>query len=80
MNAAAKLLKAMRNNPHDWQIEQLITVARENGLTVRNRGGSHHVFSHGAAPENLSVPVHRPIKPVYIRAFVALCDKVKEAQ
>jgi len=23
MNAATKLLEAMRNNPHDWQIGQL---------------------------------------------------------
>ena len=32
MNTAAKLLAAMRHNPPDWQIGQLQTVARQNGV------------------------------------------------
>jgi hypothetical protein len=36
------------------------------------------VFSHPRLPDVVSVPAHRPIKPVYIRQFVILCDKVKE--
>ncbi|WP_107220044.1 hypothetical protein [Thauera aromatica] len=80
MNAATKLLEAMRNNPRDWRIEQLQTVARQLGMAVRCEGGSHHVFSHEAVADMLSVPAHRPIKPVYVRRFVALVDKVKESQ
>jgi len=78
MNTAAKLLEAMRRHPLDWRIEQLHTVAKQHGIDVRSHGGSHQVFSHAAAPDILSVPAHRPIKPVYIRQFVALCDQVKE--
>lgn len=78
MNTATKLLEAMRANPRDWRIENLHTVARQHGIEVRSHGGSHQVFSHSHVPDILSVPAHRPIKPVYIRAFVALCDKVKE--
>lgn len=78
MNTAAKLLDAMRRHPLDWRIEQLQTVARQRGIEVRSVGGSHHVFSHPGVAETLSVPAHRPIKPVYVRQFVALCDKVKE--
>jgi len=80
MNAATKLLEAMRRNPLDWRIEQLQTVARTTGVTVRCEGGSHHVFSHPVVPDIVSVPAHRPIKPVYVRQFVALVDKVKESQ
>ena len=80
MNTATKLLEAMRNNPRDWRIEQLQTLARQFGLVVRSEGGSHHVFSHEAVAEVLSVPAHRPIKPVYVRRFVALIDQVKESQ
>lgn len=36
------------------------------------------VVSEAALAETLSVPAHRPIKPVYVRQFVALCDKIKE--
>ena len=80
MNTAAKLLEAMRNNPRDWRIEQLQTVARQFGMAVRCEGGSHHVFSHDAVADIVRVPAHRPIKPVYVRQFVALTDRVKESQ
>lgn len=80
MTTAAKLLDAMRRNALDWRIEQLQTVARQFGLAVRCEGGSHHVFSHPVVPDILSVPARRPIKPVYVRRFVALVDKLKESQ
>lgn len=70
----------MRRNPLDWRIEQLQTVARKLGMSIRCEGGSHHVFSHQEVPDIVSVPAHRPIKPVYVRQFVALTDKVKESQ
>ena len=78
MNKIIKLLDAMRSNPKDWRIEDLKTVARQLGIEVRNDGGSHHVFSCSGVDGAISVPAHRPIKPVYIRAFVKLCDQVKE--
>ena len=80
MNTATKLLEAMRNNPRDWRIEQLQTVARQFGIAVRCEGGSHHVFSHEVMTDIVCVPAHRPIKPVYVRQFVALVDKAKESQ
>ncbi|MBS3934731.1 MAG: type II toxin-antitoxin system HicA family toxin [Sulfuritalea sp.] len=49
-------------------------------MVVRCEGGSHHVFSHDTVTDIVSVPAHRPIKPVYVRQFVALVDKVKESQ
>jgi hypothetical protein len=78
MNTATKTLEAMRSNPRDWRIASLLTVARQHGIEARNEGGSHYVFSCHALAEALSVPAHRPIKPVYIRAFIAFCDKAKE--
>jgi hypothetical protein len=80
MNAATKQLEAMRNNPRDWRIEQLQTVARQFGMMVRCAGGSHHVFSHEVVTDIVSIPARRPIKPVYVRKFVALVDKIKESQ
>jgi hypothetical protein len=32
------------------------------------------------SPADVCVPAHRPIKPVYVRQFVALLDKAKELQ
>lgn len=50
------------------------------GIDWHNEGGSHHVFSYPGVVEDVCVPVHRPIKPVYVRRFVTLVDKVKELQ
>lgn len=66
----------MRRNRRDWRIENLISIAERYGVQVRRPGGSHVIFSFGALGE-ISVPDHRPIKPVYIKAFVALVDAMR---
>jgi hypothetical protein len=77
MSTADKLLDRMKNNPRDWRIENLITVAGAYGLEVRNHGGSHHIFSFPGIELAVSVPAHRPIKPVYIRQFVTLVEQAR---
>ena len=79
MSAAEKTIEAMRRNPLDWRIDDLLSLARKFGIEVRNDGGSHHVFSHAAVTDNVSIPARRPLKPVYVRKFVALIDKIKES-
>lgn len=69
-----KLLTAMRINPRDWRIGQLESVALHAGLKVRKSGGSHVVFQRDGCPVEVSVPAHRPIKPVYVTQFLALID------
>jgi hypothetical protein len=78
MNKAEKLLQQMRQNPRDWRIEEIKTVALHFKVSCRNTGGSHLMFGVCGVAEKLCVPAHKPIKPVYIRQFVALIDKVKE--
>lgn len=75
MNTATKLLEAMRRKPLDWRIEQLQTVARQHGVGWRQEGTSHCVFFR-ADGRTLPVPAHRPIKPVYVKKFVALVSEV----
>jgi hypothetical protein len=76
MSKAEKLLEKMRRNPRDWRIEDLESLAARHGLEVRKPGGSHVVFLHKAAGQPLSVPARRPIKPVYVTAFIALLDEI----
>jgi len=78
MNKRTKLLESMRNNPRDWRIDDLIAVARQLQIECRCHGGSHHVFSFPGVDADISVPAHRPIKPIYIRQFLLLVDAVKE--
>jgi hypothetical protein len=78
MNTATKLVTAMRQNPNDWVMAKLLTVAKQFGMEVRSTGGSHHVFSHPLVKDPLSVPARRPIKAIYIKRFLALIDQIPE--
>ena len=61
----------MAQNPADWRLEQLQTVARRHGIDWRHEGGSHCIFVR-ADGRTLPVPAHRPIKAVYVLKFVEL--------
>jgi len=71
MSKALKTLSAMEQNPLDWRIDQVKTVAFAFGLTLHCPGGSHHVVRHPNG-NKISIPAHRPIKAVYIRNLVRL--------
>ena len=59
----------MKNNPRDWRIEQVKTVARAYSIEWRQRGTSHVVFVRMDG-RTLPVPARRPIKPIYIKKFL----------
>jgi hypothetical protein len=46
-------------------------VARQHGVEWRHDGTSHCVFIRTDGT-TLPVPAHRPIKPIYVKKFVAL--------
>ncbi|MBF0339438.1 MAG: hypothetical protein HQL95_00565 [Magnetococcales bacterium] len=69
MNSSAKLLEAMTRQPLDWRIDQLQTVAQQHGIVWRQRGTSHCYFFRDDG-RTLSIPAHRPVKPVYVKKFV----------
>ena|GEM_PF-582551 len=71
LSKAQKLIEAMANNPQDWQIDQVKTVANASGLTVHCPGGSHHVVRN-AAGAKISIPAHRPIKAIYIKQLIRM--------
>ena len=71
MPNADKLLQQMRNNPRDWRIEDIITVCVTLGIEcTAPRKGSHYKVKHPNVAEILTIPAHRPIKPVYIRELI----------
>lgn len=60
-----------------WQ-----SVASENHVAWRRpgRGGNHVIFSAPGVREIVSVPSKRPIKPIYIKQFLALVDAAIEVK
>jgi len=73
VSKADKILEKMRQNPRDWRIDDLYTVAHAYRISWRQQGTSHVTFRHLSG--KLTVPAHRPIKPVYIRQFVQFVEK-----
>ena len=76
MSKADKILSKMRANPRDWRLETIESVANRYNIKVRKSGGSHVVLSHPDSAIVVTVPAHRPIKPVYIRQFLTLIDEI----
>jgi hypothetical protein len=74
----AKLIAKMRRHPLDWRIEDLKVIADSMGISHDQHGTSHVVFRHRTAGR-LSVPAHRPIKPIYVRQFIDLIDRAGES-
>ncbi len=72
----------MRRNPSGWRIADLEAVAESRGLEYRRpgHGWSHVIFSASGVREIVSVPSKRPIKPVYVKQFLALLDGAKGDQ
>ena len=66
----------MRNNPRDWRIDDLKAIADREGFDYRQPGTSHVTFRTPTG-EKLTVPAHKPIKPIYIKMFVDLIDNKK---
>jgi hypothetical protein len=71
-------LARIRRNPRgDWRIEQLKAIADHRGVPYRRPGTSHVIFAPPGR-NMLSVPAHRPIKPVYVRQFIAMIDAIRD--
>ena len=70
------LLKKMKANPSgDWKMKDVETLCKQNSLTLaKPTRGSHFVIHSPYIDGILTVPFRRPIKTVYIRALVGLCE------
>lgn len=61
-----------RNPKGDWTIDDVQAACSFFGIDCRppRGGGSHYVVSHPDVEQILTIPAHRPIKPVYIMMLV----------
>ena len=74
MGKSEKLLAQMKANPKgDWTPDNVKTIANAYGLTIRQRGTSHSVLTNSLG-QHLTIPFHKPIKPLYIKRLVELLE------
>lgn len=78
MGKKDKRILKMRNNPRDWRIEEIQSLADALGIAWYHDGSSHVIFQSPNG-RHQSIPAHRPIKPIYIKKFLELIDSVQEA-
>lgn len=76
MSKIDKLLAKMRNNPRDWKIEDIRVIADRYGIKYRQPGTSHVTFRMKTG-DKVTIPAHKPIKPIYIKLFIAMIDELK---
>lgn len=74
MSKFDKLIIKMRTNARDWRIDDLKAIAERVGVDYRQPGTSHVTFrfSNGS---KVTVPAHKPIKPIYIKLFLELLEE-----
>lgn len=81
MSRIEKRFERIINNPRQVKWDELSTIAKHYGLTVRNPSrGSHFIVYYSDDPENemISVPVHNnETKAVYVKKIIALIKKME---
>ncbi|WP_260596683.1 type II toxin-antitoxin system HicA family toxin [Sphingomonas endolithica] len=71
----------MRSNPRDWRIDDIAAVCNGFGIACTPpRKGSNYKVKHVDMAEILTIPAHRPIKPIYVRELVRFIDAVRGAR
>ena len=69
MARAARLLQRMKANPNaDWTPENVKTVVYAHGLALG------HAVVTDAGGRHLTIPMHKPIKAIYIRRLIELIE------
>jgi hypothetical protein len=78
---AEKRFRAMSANPRaDWRIEDVASICAAFGIACdAPRRGDHYKVMHPSQVEILTIPAHRPIKPVYIKKLVSFIEAVISA-
>lgn len=73
MSKKEKLLQKMKRNPRDWRIEDIKILAKSYKIDYRQPGSSHVTFRFPNG-EKVTIPAHKPVKPIYIQKFISLLE------
>ena len=78
MSKAVKLLQKMKaNTKADWSQSNIKTLVKAFNLNLRQRDTSHAVITNSSG-QHITVPMHKPIKPLYIKRLVELIEADNE--
>ena len=77
MGKKAKLFQKALTSPQNINFEDFITLLLAFGFELARVRGSHHIFSHRASPELLSIQPRGDgkAKPYQLRQFFTLVEQ-----
>ena len=78
MSRTDKLIEKLRNNPRDASIAQIRKILDRYGLQYVWGKGDHLNVKHPELDYILTIPAHKPIKPIYIIKLLKMIDEIKE--
>jgi predicted RNA binding protein YcfA (HicA-like mRNA interferase family) len=76
MSKLDKLIQKLKNNPRDVKIETVQKIADNYGLQYSWGKGDHMNIKHPELDYILTVPAHRPIKPIYIKKLLSMIEEI----
>ena len=76
MSKIDKLVEKLRNNPRDTNITMLRKVLDKYELEYIWGKGDHLNIKHPLVDYILTIPAHKPIKPIYIIMLLKMIDEV----
>ena len=76
MSKLDKLITKLKNNPKDVKIETIKKIADNYGLTYSLGKGDHLNIKHPKIDYILTIPAHRPIKPIYIKKLLSMIEEL----
>ncbi|RLA72391.1 MAG: type II toxin-antitoxin system HicA family toxin [Epsilonproteobacteria bacterium] len=76
MSKIEKLIKKLRNNPKDTNINTIKKILDKYELEYIWGKGDHLNVKHPLADYILTIPAHKPIKPIYIMKLLQMIDEI----
>jgi len=77
MSKIDKLIEKLRNNPRDANISIIRKILDKFGLEHVWGKGDHLNVKHPSINYILTIPAHKPIKPIYIIKLLNMIDEIE---
>lgn len=74
MSKKEKLKDKIKNNPKNVSFEVLKRLLISEGFTLKGVSGSHHTFSKSGY-KNIVLPLHKPIKEIYVKEVLKALER-----
>jgi len=78
MSKIDKLIEKLRNNPRDTNIDSIRKILDKHGLEYVWGKGDHLNVKHPNIDYILTIPAHKPIKPIYIIKLLKMIEEIGE--